>query len=590
MELIEAKILLGNLVKRIKTQEDGIHQLPGVLTDGEIEALHLAIQLLGVPQPAPDPGGVKNPVSGETAPQPPVPIPPIPAFNVEEPGETIPDQKTPEPMPKSFKPRVELDLSVLSLDPPPKNARLCLDFGTAMSKATLVQENEGTDSEEIHVLRLGVPGDQEEISEVMLISSVYIDGEGMLWFGKAAVDRSMIEGGDGSRQRLDNIKRRLSEEGWDEQVSDRLNPTDLRITYGDMVLAYLMFLTWAVNSCLEQLGYSWNLPRRFAMPCFTGAKERETVHRLKQAVGEAQILADSFYSTLKEGIPLDVFLAAAQELREKSLEYPYVAENITEPLGVAGSLLSWRAPFNQLVMVIDVGAGTSDFSLYRINVNPENQENTAVEIDGSSRVLTEAGNHLDRMLIELIIKKSGITSDDPMWVNVRSALELQIRDLKESLFNGEFVSVSLMNDTEVDIELSEFLDLAPVARFGENLRETMINILATVDSSWVKWVAAHPTHHLVVALTGGGSELKMVQALAEGTIRVSGQSVTVARALPFPKWIQEIDANLAADYPRVAVSLGGARRRLIERGGSARITAGDVTQPAKLGGYYMKGN
>ena len=134
---------------------------------------------------------------------------------------------------------------------PPRNVRLCLDFGTAMSKATLVQDDADNESEEIHVLHLGVPGDQEEISEVMLISSVYIDNDGKLWFGKAAVDRSMVEGGDGSRQRLDNIKRRLSEEGWDEEVGPRFNPTSVPITNGDMVLAYLMFMTWTVNSCLE---------------------------------------------------------------------------------------------------------------------------------------------------------------------------------------------------------------------------------------------------------------------------------------------------------------------------------------------------
>jgi len=141
---------------------------------------------------------------------------------------------------------INLDQSVLSIPKPPKNIRLCLDFGTAMSKATLVQDD--AESEEIHVLPLGVPGDQEEISEVMLISSVYIDNVGKLWFGKQAIDRSMLEGGDGTRQRLDNIKRRLSEEGLDERVGSSFNPTDVLITQGDMVLAYLMYLTWGSKS------------------------------------------------------------------------------------------------------------------------------------------------------------------------------------------------------------------------------------------------------------------------------------------------------------------------------------------------------
>lgn len=589
METIEAKILLRNLMKRIKTQEDGSHQLPGVLTDDEVDALQLAVTLFEGAGAQPTQTSVPQPVE-PVAPPTPSPIPPIPTFpdhSGDEP-DSIAQPETPEPAIK--KPRIDLDLTALSLPTPPKNVRLCLDFGTAMSKATLVEDNDDADSEEIHVLRLGVPGEQEEISEVMLISSVYIDTEGRLWFGKAAVDRSMVEGGDGSRPRLDNIKRRLSEDGWDEQVGARLNPTELSVTYGDMVLAYLMFMTWAVNSSLEEMGYPWNLPRRFAMPCLPGEKGRETVHRLKRVVGEAQVLADTFYSTLKNGIALEDFLTAVAELRGEPREYGYVAEDITEPLGVAGSMMSWKAFVDTLILVVDVGAGTSDLSLYRIHFDPKTKQNVAREIEESSRGLTEAGNYLDRMLIELIIKKSGIKSDDPMWINVRGALELQIRDLKESLFNDEFVFVSLMNGTEVDIELSEFLELDAVARFGANLRETMVDILESVDKSWINWILAHPSRRLVVALTGGGAELPMVKALAEESIRVNGQSIPVARALAFPKWLRELDENLEADYPRVAVSLGGARRRLIQRGASARITAGDVTQPPKLGGYYLKGN
>jgi len=562
MEWIEAKILLKNLLSRIEIKEDGCKQLTGVLTDDELVALQTAVEVLE-----------KTPAGSGSA------------------TKTKPHtpQKAILSPPDKISPQIELDMSVQSIPEPPNNVRLCLDFGTAMSKATLIQDNDNARSEEIHVLRLGVPGDQEEVSEVMLISSVYIDDEGRLWFGKQAVDRSMVEGGDGSRQRLDNIKRRLSEEGWDEQVGSSFNPTDVPITQGDMVLAYMMYLTWAVNHCIQDLQFPRNLLRRFAMPCLAGEKGRETVHRLKKLVGEAQILADTFNSRIKNGIPLSEFLAATHELRKEQQAYAYIAEDITEPLGVAGSMISWKTEVYMLFMVVDVGAGTSDFSLYRINIDPVEGKNVAIEVDGSSRGITEAGNHLDRILIELIIKKSGITSDDAMWVNVRSALELQIRDLKETLFNDQFVYVSLINGKDVEIELDEFLQLDAVCDFGENLKATMVDILGSLDPSWVGWVIADPTRRLVVALTGGGSELPMVKGLAEGEIRVNGLSVPVARALPFPSWLLEIDENLEADYPRVAVSLGGARKRLIQRGDAARITAGDVTETAELGGYYTKG-
>ncbi len=223
-------------------------------------------------------------------------------------------------------------------------------------------------------------------------------------------------------------------------------------------------------------------------------------------------------------------------------------------------------------------------------VNIINGHNVALEIPDTARGLTEAGNYLDRALIELIIKKSGVTSEDSMWINIRSQLELQIRDYKESLFNDEVVFVNLINGSEVDIELEEFLSLKAVQSFGDSLREAMVDILESIDSSWVNWVSADIHRNLVVALTGGGADLPMVTSLAEESMRINGVDLPVVPAMSFPKWLRELDANLEADYPRVAVSLGGARKRLIKRGDAARITAGDVTQTPTLGGYYLKGN
>lgn len=585
MDLLEARILFKNLLNRIETLPDGSKQLPGVITKDELAALNLALSMLSTPPSDPTLSVVsKQPVS---------PLPatsePLVANTFTVAAEsTKADQSA--PVKSQTQTSISLNLSVLTTPSPPEDIRLCLDFGTAMSKATLVQDNEDIDSEEIHVLKLGVPGDQEEISEHMLVSSVYVDNDGLLWFGKAAIDRSRMHSDDGTRQRLDNIKRRLSEDGWDEQVGPRFNPTNTPVTHGDMVLAYMMYMTWAVNCCLLDLGYPLNLPRRFAMPCLSGEKGRETVHRLKKVVGEAQILADTFHDRLKDGLPMSDFLKAVAELRKEPRVYVYVAEDITEPLGVAGSIISWKTPIDMLIMVVDIGAGTSDLSLYRINYNPATEKNTAIEIEDSSRVLTEAGNYLDRTLIELIIKKSGVTSEDAMWVNIRGALELQIRDLKESLFNDEYVFVSLMNGIEVEINLDEFLQLESVRLFGENLRAKMVEILESIDRSWVDWILINPRRNLVVALTGGGSELPMVKALVEGEIHVNDSIVPVARALSFPTWLKELDENLETEYPRIAVSLGGARRRLMQRGNAAKITAGDIAQAPKLDGYFTRGD
>jgi molecular chaperone HscA len=480
---------------------------------------------------------------------------------------------------------VTLDMSVLKM-PKVADMRVCLDFGTAMSKATLVLDDR---EEQICVLELGKPGDQEEVSNVMLISSVYIDNAGLIWFGKNAVDRSLIEGSDGTRQRLDNIKRRISEDGFDDAVGTPVfAPRGIEVTYGQMILAYLMFLTWATNRALEASGYKRNVQRRFAMPCFPSNKSRDVSHQLRQMLGEAQVLADTFASAMTSGIPVAEFVRAVKHLKSAKVDYPFMAEDITEPLGVAGALLSWRNRVDMLVMVIDVGAGTSDLSLYRILVDPEMGLNTAQEVANSARGITEAGNFLDRILIEFILKKAGVKSDTDGAVAARSKLELNIRDYKETLFNEKFLFIALLNGLDVEIELDEFLSVEAVKGFGATLRVTMEEILEAVDVSFVEWILSNPARYLTVALTGGGAALPMVQDLAKGSISVRGQNVPVQAALPFPAWLRTDYAELEDDFTRIAVSLGGARKKLIQRGDGASITAG-LTSAPKLGGYYQKG-
>ncbi|WP_321865369.1 hypothetical protein [Paraburkholderia tropica] len=597
MDALEAKILFKNLLNRIKKTDDGEYQLSGLVTQDEVNALRFALDnLSGAAAPPASPplsSGATPTGAGGAANQTSL-VEPDENVVVEEPAVAGLDEARAvleKAAATGGRKAPDINLTVLDLPPPECDARVCLDFGTAMSKASLVEDDARTGSEDITVLTLGVPGNQEEVSETMLISSVYIANDGLLWFGKAAVDHSLLEAADGSRQRLDNIKRRLSEDGLNEKVGEVFNPIarDVEIVYGDVVLAYLTFLTWAMNQCLDDIGLPRNIVRRFAMPCLPSDKARETAHRLRALLGEAQVLADTFADRLTGGLPLADFVATLHELRQKGLKYSYVGEDITEPLGVAGSLLKQSSRMDALVMVVDVGAGTSDLSLYRIAVDPNREINTSLEVKDAAIGITEAGNHLDRLLVGFILKKAGITTDHPDCVKIQRKLELSIRDYKETLFNESFVTIPLPEFGDPMIELEEFRQLNQVVSFGDSLKRTMQQILEQVDDSWTDWIMADPQRHLTVALTGGGASLPMVKDLTKGNITVRGKSIRLVPSVPFPGWLHDDYPELEADYSRIAVSLGGARKRLIERSGTASVAAGGVRTTPKLGGYYQKG-
>jgi molecular chaperone HscA len=387
---------------------------------------------------------------------------------------------------------------------------------------------------------------------------------------------------------MDNIKHWLSLGQVDAEVDGRFNPTDIPVTYADVILAYLTFLTWTIDKALENLeqppgGYPRNINRRFAMPCLTGADFKEVHHRLRRYLGEAQILADTFFSDMREGLPLQRFVEAVALLREGGRrDYKFVREGLTEPLGVAGSLMNYNSEkeHDMVAMVIDVGAGTTDFSVYRMHVDPEEEIRVAVEATGSVHGITEAGNHLDLALMGLILQSCGIDPEQGIPERVQWYLQRNIRDFKEELFDQGEIHVSLPGGTESHITRKQFLETPGVKDFTNALDQKMVDILESINKDWVDLIGSSiKIQYLTVVLTGGGASLPMVQELANREILVHGRPIRVVAAKGFPSWLEEAHSELELDYPRIAVSFGGARKKLIERSGTASAIAGGVTGP-----------
>lgn len=577
---LESQILLQNLLERFKPANDGGYVLPGELTEREFRVLTHALEHLKQTAELPQDTS-ENTKSID------IPIEKREETATTEPAEPelAPESDTkignPESAPEETKHSINftpVNMNSMSLPLPKNNVRVCLDFGTAMSKATLISEESDDDSiEDIEVISLGIPGDQEEISENMLVSSVFIDDVGKIWFGQAAVHMSHIQPPEAHRQRLDNIKRYLSEEGLSTKVGQQFNPTGSDITYEDMVLAYLSYFTWTMNQATALRGIEKNVLRRFAMPCFDRMKHVQVVNKLKQLLGEAQVLADTFDSQFASGIVLTDFLNAIQQIRKKNLKFNFIREDITEPLGVAGSLISWEENVNSLVMVIDIGAGTSDFSLYRMKYDEKSKKSAALEIKDSNRGITEAGNHLDKLLQGVILSKANIRRDNPIYLNTFGALNLHLRDYKEALFRDGFISATLFNGDVVEITLDEFMALPQVRSFSNSLKDCMQEILNNISPSFVH---AAPNNALAVALTGGGAQLPMVKVLANGTISAHGKTLNLVQTQEFPRWLAAEYPELEQDYSRVAVSLGGARKNILQASGPASITCDPVGEYA----------
>ncbi|MEO3985179.1 hypothetical protein [Plesiomonas shigelloides] len=156
-----------------------------------------------------------------------------------------------------------------------------------------------------------------------------------------------------------------------------------------------------------------------------------------------------------------------------------------------------------------------------------------------------------------------------------------MQQYKEYLFKDGVVNASLFNGASVEITLREFMGLPQVLAFSNSLKKCMQDILDGVDPSFIR---SAPNNALAVVLTGGGAELPMVQALAKGSIISHGCTLRLIKAESFPTWLEESYPELELDYPRIAVSLGGARAKILNAGGVASITC-DVTPSYRLESY-----
>jgi hypothetical protein len=113
--------------------------------------------------------------------------------------------------------------------PKPETLRLCLDFGTAMSKAWAT----GSDASETLPLIIGKAAGGEGLT---VPSSIFISNDGRIFLGQEAERQHRADLRSG-RIRFDNLKRMLSEAEVDTELSafplrDGIDPTESGLTGG----------------------------------------------------------------------------------------------------------------------------------------------------------------------------------------------------------------------------------------------------------------------------------------------------------------------------------------------------------------------
>ena len=482
-----------------------------------------------------------------------------------------------------------------AVGPPEEEIRLCLDFGTAMSKAWAGRRE---DEDTIPLVLGQIAGTGNTL---VVPSSIYISQSGRIYFGVSAETqhRQEIETG---RQRFDNLKQMLSEANVGHELDDvplspEIDPTESGLSKGDILVLYLAWLTDLALNSLENTvdgaaisGSLRYVRRRYAIPCFEHAQD-ETIQRderakwarsvMERALLRAQIVADSLTDhwadlTVKKVYPL---LTECRNIDTKSCQH-LLAENapIREPVAAGASR------FNEMIggdiddevirrklLVVDAGAGTTDFALFQVFQNKDDDAEIRYALISSSvRMCRVAGNDIDSIIGPMALSACNIDlqsrrEEESNIINI--SLNSQIRDIKHDLFEKKEAKIELRPNESGILNINSVLQDEKYKERGKTLCKVRDEIISSVFSGQLdalRQLGSNP-YTIYVLLTGGSASLPIIRNLAEDEIVIQGVAFCFSEVKEFPKWIDRLPRDIANDimncYPQCAVAIGGSAQK-----------------------------
>jgi len=420
-----------------------------------------------------------------------------------------------------------------------------VDFGTTFSKAAVVRRSlDQIQPDDLRILELGDDG------ALLLPSAIYIDGD-RLFFGRKAFDRS-LERNDPNRDRFESPKHYLSAVNspeLDGAASVRIDPEG-RFKNGELLQLLLAFLSASIMRALKrQPEFKDQVPKfRISRPAWERTAELQGEKLLSSYLGRAFLLGATLGDQLldPDGLKIDAarnVLDAVNKcgfepgaLFNKLLVEPG-ASYVPESTAVAAAHVRPEAGQGRVIVVADIGGGTSDFGAF-LSVPGRDKRGRIQEIGSVRRSVPLGGDELDARLITYLKRKNDLEDQAPAHAAKLARLRRDVRTLKLELFAEGALVGELKGDRE------EFLNLESVQVFAGALREAF-----NAPADEARGYRQRSQH---VARTGGGATLPFILDLGADL-----------RPVELPPWID--NPNLQMLYPQLAVAIGAAMPSLPEQ-------------------------
>ncbi len=387
----------------------------------------------------------------------------------------------------------------------------------------------------------------------MLPTALYVSRSGTVWFGDAAIDAAQADG----RTHYDSIKDALThaedEQELDASLTDEHNPTGTTFTKAHALVLYLAFFTQAA---LRAYGRNPQVTRSIAIPVFSDQKASWVSGFLRDALGQAHALARRLGDRLLRGVDIRTLMDGLRPPKPQDEAVVSDAVVVPEPVAAVAAHLLNFSPDDQgtpgLIMVVDIGAGTTDIAMFASGVM--NDIVTFRHVARSKRSLAAAGKAMDGAVVSHFTASSGTHDTARTQFEAGLLRERGGAAVKEELFRNGWAD-------RMGTRVSEraFLESQSLMEVKGAMADGIRGVLLDVDRSFF-------ARNVVVRFSGGGASLPFLREFVQDQALHSGSRsalVKMGRAAKEPLWresprLRSLYQRLDGQFHRMAVSLGGA--------------------------------
>ena len=419
---------------------------------------------------------------------------------------------------------------------------ICIDFGTSSLRAA-IQKTTITASP----IEIGKQF-QSQIDDLSIPSAIWVSDDGnFIEFGERAIQLGF------NSAKNKNLLFDISPKKWLTNGSE-IYDIDEPIVKNGITKAHLIsgLISLAIFGISKELNISIEKLRKCEIRISHPIWDKKIKNKLQIVLDK--LLSDSFVIWDKA-----IYGIKAKELssmlNKRVASIVFSRQEVAEPIAAAISLFEEFDNSMAFVVVIDVGAGTTDMAAFYSTV-PDSETRGALSGKYKRQLLPlgmplsifKAGDYIDDVIMEIMFKKIvGLSSTQ------KQDLLNRRRSIKESLFK-----FSKTFEYGKEVSYQEIINHTNIKEFIKEIRKNFVSLIGSCEDSLAPRIQSNAIHRInsvKVVFAGGGGKIEFLR-------NAIGEKIDINKTV-IPIDVVDI-AKTNKLHPlieRLAVSIGGTTHK-----------------------------